>query len=104
MFDKEQWVVIADTEERKYADVISNAVYVAPERGREYVVHIRVPSGLFTYLKEVMKISEEDMREYPLSFYLQEDNEVWYFGTEQRNISIDLWRYRSLPAWGNKRN
>lgn len=99
MFDKEQWRVAKDVEERVYADCLPNRVEVIPARGKQYAAYVQVPSDLFKYLKEVVKVDREALQKGKPFLYLIYDTGVWVFGIQIGDEAIDLWPYKDLPAW-----
>ena len=100
MFDREEWHIAKDTEQRMYCDVVDNTVDVMPERKTAYSVFIKVPSDLFSYLRQVSKLSIEALRANPVSFYLEEFEGVWILGIRlPGEDSMDLWSYKGQPNW-----
>ena len=101
-FDKEQWPVIGDDEPITCAGVIHNVVLVCPRAGAKYKVCIRVPSGLFSFIKEVLKLKPEDLKTHPVKLFLEEDAPgEWCFviGTLAMPEALALWPYKGLPQW-----
>lgn len=109
LFDKEEWKIRGDSEHRIFLGIFDNAVEVVPRNPRtpEYSVHIVVPSGIFPYLRYVLKYSREELEKMRISFYLlQGEKTDYYFGYDRgrgRQDDTLLWRYPSLPAWARKK-
>lgn len=101
-FDKEQWDVIGSDVPETSLGIIDNVVLVCPRVGSKYKVCIRVPSGMFSFVKTVLKISKEDLKKRPVKFFLEEDGTgQWYFtlATLAYHTAIDLWPYKGIPNW-----
>jgi hypothetical protein len=100
VFDREEWRIAKDSKVRVYCEVINNTVVVMPARKREYEVYIKVPSDLFSYLKEVCRYDIDKLRRDNISFYLEEADGLWYFGMAiSETENSDLWMYKDLPGW-----
>ncbi len=104
MFDKEQWPIIGDDEPGVLLDVVSNVVAVHPERKAAYSVCVRVPSGFFSYMRDVLKLDEDTAKARPVTFFLEESDRLWYLGIRYSVTEevLDLWSYKDLPAWASK--
>lgn len=101
MFDKEQWLIMGDSEAREYFGVVSNTVSVAPRRGKPYLTYIRVPSGFFSFMRDVLKITVESAKLHPVRFFLEEEGDGWFLCIEYGEVPtvFDLWKYKSVPGW-----
>lgn len=110
VFDREEWGIRADSEHRIFLGIFDNTVEVVPANPKhpEYNVRIVVPSGLFPFLRYVLKYSREELIAMPPALYLVQGNKTeFFFGYdrgENREDSTVLWRYPSLPAWARNRN
>lgn len=100
IFDFEVWTIAKDTERRIYCGAVDNRVAVCPKRGAEYGAFIKVPSDLFHFLLNVAEITSQQLKDRPVSIYLDEGEKgTWYLGLESQGENIDLWAYKSLPKW-----
>ena len=104
MFDKEQWQIIGDDRREVLLGVVSNTVFVYPAYGKPYSVCIRVPSGFFSYMRDVLKLGEEEAKARPVAFFLEEHAGLWYLGIKYGSPSctIDLWSYKKMPTWAHR--
>lgn len=102
MFDTEIWHITADTERRIYCGAIDNRVAVCPERGKEYGAFVKVPSDLFHFMQNVGGVTIEQLRDAPVSLFLCQEGDLWYFGLCSGEEGVDLWAYRSLPVWASR--
>lgn len=94
-FQKPEWRIVPAAEENY--GMLENKVHVTLESGNNYVVYIAVPTGMFKYMKDVMKITNQK-----ISLYLDESGKEWVFGISVNGSPRDLWVERSLPGWANK--
>lgn len=104
-FDKEQWSVIGDALPQVCCGVIDNTVLVCPYVGAKYKVCIRVPSGMFSFIKDVLKLDANSLKTHPVKFFLEEESPgEWCFiiGTLAMSEALALWPYRGLPSWAVK--
>lgn len=102
MFEAEIWHIAADTERRIYCGAIDNRVAVCPERGKEYGAFVKVPSDMFYFLQNVGGITMQQLRDTPVSIYLDQEGDAWYLGLCAAGENIDLWAYKSLPGWARR--
>jgi hypothetical protein len=103
VFDKELWGIVGDDNPHVVARVVSNTVCVRPATGKGFSVVIRIPSGFFSYLRDVAKVSSDELANNPLRFYLEEMDGKWYFGYSRvGEYDTDMWPYASLPHWANR--
>lgn len=99
VFDSEKWKIQAMGKAVRFAGC-SNAVDVATgDGGNRRDVYIAVPTELFKYAKEVMKV--EDMANVYL--YLDRHDGRYVFGVkwvEGKSVMYhDLWSYSNMPKW-----
>lgn len=89
-FDNPQWKIVPDiVGVRPYANV-SNRLSVSYE-AHSLEIPIAVPSELFTFMHEVLQVSQLDS----VVLYLDFDDGFWLFGLmlASSDEMIDLWRY-----------
>lgn len=101
-FDKEQWAIIGDSVPATYFGVIGNTVLVCPRVGAKYRVCIRVPSRMFSFIKEALKLDADKLKNKQIRFYLEEDlpgEWALVLATLALTVAIDLWPYKGLPNW-----
>lgn len=104
-FDKEQWSVIGDDAPIVCAGAVSSTVLVSPRVGSRYKVCIRVPSGLFSFLRKPLNVDANKLKNKPVRFYLEEDFPgEWTFilSTLALPVAIELWPYKGLPNWAER--
>ncbi len=105
VFHKPEWriVPLRSEAEEFIPCTVSSVCRVLPRKGRGYEVRIAPPSELFPFLQQVAKVTVAQVRESPVSFYLEEDTDGWYFGVLIRaNDHYDLWVTRDKPGWALK--
>lgn len=89
-FDTPQWSLAPDTNGPRWYANVSNELEVSFE-GRELTIPIAVPTALFTFMDEVLHVSQLDS----VKLYLDFQDGFWLFGVEQAGgeAITDLWRY-----------
>lgn len=95
VFDKPQAVLLPDPFGPRFYANIDNRLDVAVGRG--HVVAVAVPTELFTFLKEVAKVSPEVI----VNLGLDRQGDRYVFSMLAGDSLFDLWSYsrKSLPAW-----
>jgi len=108
IFQTPQWRWRTDYEPLQYG-FVANAVHVCPERGREHIAYVAVPTEFFQLVSTVFS---EEVRLHAAivgaDFYLDQDvaSNRWVFGLETLDGKhhIDLWPYipSQLPPWASR--
>lgn len=101
-FDKVQWPIRRDREGPRFYGGLSNEVSLLEggEESTEPRSPIAIPTGLFKYLKEVIKAgSLEDSWLYVEKL----ERTLWVFGICHDGEMYDLWSYKVRPSWMKRR-
>lgn len=95
-FQSEEWKVVADDIVRNYVNV-RNAVTVYLDDD-VYKVPIVVPIQLFKFMKEVLRVAQDEK----CALYLDKAGSKYNFGLFHNQAYHDLWCYNSLPGWASR--
>lgn len=100
VFDRPQWNLLPDPKGRRTYGIVDNLTEVVNGRA-SYRVCLSVPTELFTFLREVAKVTPDSS----VTLSLDLVDSFWIFSAMVEGASgdslYDLWAYTSkqLPEW-----
>jgi hypothetical protein len=96
-FPKPQFKLLPDLQGRRWYANVDNLLEVSNGEAVHYVA-LAVPTGLFTLMKDVLKVTPEER----VSLALDRVEDRWYFSLMRGEEKLyDLWSYAdsTLPKW-----
>lgn len=102
VFDSEKWKIQRVYEPQEYAGMTNRVDVADPDLKDHRDVYIAIPTDLFKYAQEVMKVEDPSV----LFLYLDHLGDgVCAFGMvdTSTNQYHDLWTYKGLPKWAVQR-
>ncbi len=103
MFSAPQWTWRLDREEQSYG-YVRNSVRIFPERGRDLVANVAIPTEFFQLLPLIFSgDAAAHAKIVGAELYIDQHKDRWIMGVETRDglYGTDLWPYTAskLPAW-----
>jgi hypothetical protein len=106
IFDKEQWPLsVSYGGPDLYAGVVSPFVSVCNGDTGKVLYRVRVvpPTAFFPFAAQLVGLTALAAEGGKVKFFLEDWGDVWSFGFSARGDMYDLWPYKELPVWAEKR-